>query len=260
LERYEAVGSQRVGEIAAYAKTRRCRHGHLNAYLGGRVIERCEACDNCVEIVPPPNPALPEERMQLMTILRCAKNAPWGWGRHTLTRILRGDLRPRPRAKPLRKEARTQPEFGALSFRSKTAIERMMDRLEDAGLLASRQLDRGGHVLELTANGKVALQEPAVLDELVVTAGSASCQEPEDLDVDEALFQTLRAWRLKQAREQDLAPFIIFHDSHLRAIAAHRPTTREALLKVKGVGPRKLEMYGSAVIRLVREHLGEEGS
>jgi ATP-dependent DNA helicase RecQ len=267
LERYEAVRAQRVGEIIAYARTRRCRHGHLNAYLGGRVIGRCEACDNCVEIDPPPNPALPEERMQLMTILRCAKNAPWGWGRHTLTRILRGDLRPRPRAKPLREEAREQPEFGALSFRSKTAIERMVERLENAGFLASRQLDHGGIVLDLTGKGGAALQNPATLDKLIVAAESGSSvdtsrrasTEGEDIpDVDESLFQTLRAWRLEQAREQEVPPFVIFHDSHLRAIASRKPTTPEALLKVKGVGPRRLKKYGSEVIDLVRERLQKE--
>jgi ATP-dependent DNA helicase RecQ len=267
LERHEAVRAQRVDEIAAYARTRRCRHGHLNAYLGGRAIERCDACDNCVEIAPPPSPGLPEERVQLLTILRCVANAPWGWGRHTLTRILRGDLRPRPRAKPLREEARRQPEFGALSFRSKGALGRMVERLEHAGFLAARQLDNGGHVLYLAAKGEAALQDPTTLDEVIVTAegesslgstGPASTEAGEALNVDEALFQTLRAWRLEQAREQGLAPFIIFHDSHLRAVAAHRPTTLAALSNVKGVGPKRLEAYGAAVIDLVRGHLQNE--
>ena len=48
LERYETVAAQRVDEITAYARTSRCRHGYLNAYLGGRAIKRCTACDNCV--------------------------------------------------------------------------------------------------------------------------------------------------------------------------------------------------------------------
>jgi superfamily II DNA helicase RecQ len=168
LERYEAVQAQRVGEIAAYARTHRCRHGHLNTYLGGRAIERCDACDNCIEIAPPPDPSLPQERVQLLTILRCVANAPWGWGRHTLTRILRGDLRPRPRARPLREEARKQPEFGALSFRSKRAIGRMVDRLEHADFLAARQLDHGGHVLYVAAKGEVALRDLTTLDELIL--------------------------------------------------------------------------------------------
>ncbi len=163
LERYETVQMQRVDEIAAYAKTRGCRHGHLNAYLGGRTIQRCEACDNCVSVSPPPDPGLPEEGEQLLTILSCVANAPWSWGRRTLVRILRGDLRPRPHARPLREEATRQSEFGALSFRSKTAIRQMVERLEDAGFLAPRRLGHGGVVVDLTAKGRAALEDPNAL-------------------------------------------------------------------------------------------------
>ena len=76
-----------------------------------------------------------------------------------------------------------------------------------------------------------------------------------ELDVDEALFQALRTWRLEQARAQEVPPYVVFHDSHLRGIAAHRPVTLEALSELKGVGPSKLEKYGAAVIELVRNHL-----
>jgi hypothetical protein len=41
----------------------------------------------------------------------------------------------------------------------------------------------------------------------------------------------------------------------LRAIAADKPTTHEALLDVEGVGPRRLEEYGDAIVGLVREYL-----
>jgi len=73
--------------------------------------------------------------------------------------------------------------------------------------------------------------------------------------VDETLFQALRTWRLEQARAQEVPPYVILHDSHLRGIAAHRPVTLEALSELKSVGPSKLEKYGAAVIALVRKHL-----
>lgn len=78
--------------------------------------------------------------------------------------------------------------------------------------------------------------------------------------MDEPLFQALRAWRLEQARAQAVPPYVIFHDSHLRVIAAHRPITLAALSGLKGVGPRKLEQYGAAVIELVEKHLRDEAS
>lgn len=73
--------------------------------------------------------------------------------------------------------------------------------------------------------------------------------------MDEALFRKLRTWRLEQARAQGVPPYVVFHDSHLRGIAAKRPVTLEALSELKGIGPIKLEKYGAAMIELVREHL-----
>jgi ATP-dependent DNA helicase RecQ len=180
-------------------------------------------------------------------------------------RILRGEAKARPGGQPLHERARDQVGFGALAFRSGTAVKRMVDCLERGGFLRARRLDHGGVVLDLTPEGRAALQDPSMLDGLLSPA-----QEPrrprkslkkdaEGLDVDQALFEALRAWRLEQARAQGVSPFIVFYDSHLRAIAAHRPVTLEALAELKGVGPRKLEKYGSAVIQLVRKHVeGEE--
>jgi ATP-dependent DNA helicase RecQ len=249
-----------VDEIAAYAQTVRCRHGHLNAYLGGRTIERCSACDNCVEIQPPPDASLPDEREQLLTILRSVSAAPWSWGRLSLVRILRGD----PRAPD---KARHHEGFGALAFRSATVVGHLLDRLQHGGFLQARQLDHGGVVLDITPAGKAALQNPAALDDLIHPAKdtpppkssqkrkSPKKKDETGLDVDEALFQTLRAWQLEQARAQGVPPHFVFHRSHLRAIAAHQPVTLEALSELKGVGPAKLEKYGAAVIERVRKHL-----
>ncbi len=263
LERYETVQAQRVDEIVAYARTHRCRHGHLNAYLGGRTIERCAACDNCVEIPPPPDAGLPDEREQLLTILRCVSAAPWSWGRSSLVRILRGDDRAHHGMQPLHEKARGQASFGALAFRSAGAVATLLDRLESGGFLRARRLGHGGVVLDLTPTGQAALQNPAALDSLLSSVKEppprrSSKKDEAGPDVDEPLFQRLRAWRLEQAHTQEVPPYVIFHDSHLRAIAAQQPVTLEALSKLKGVGPRKLEQYGAAVIELVREHLARE--
>ena len=273
LERYATIQAQRVDEIAAYARTRRCRHGHLNAYLGGRTIERCSACDNCVGVLPLSDQSLPGEREQLLTILRCISTAPWSWGRRSLTRILRGDAKARYGGHSLSESACASEAFGALAFRSGAAIGRMLDRLEKEGFLQARSLEHGGVVLDLTPVGQAALQEPAALDGLVeppkkpLSSPTPLRRPPEKstkkseigLDVDDALFEKLRTWRLEQARTQEVPPYFVFHDSHLRAIAAQRPLTLEALSGVKGVGPRKLELYGQAVIGLVSEHLKGKG-
>jgi ATP-dependent DNA helicase RecQ len=260
LERHAAVQAQRVDEMAAYAGTSRCRHGYLNAYLGGRVIERCEACDNCVPGgagAASPALDLPDEGAQLATVLGCVATAPWNWGRRTLVRILRGDLGARPGRYALRPEARKQAQFGALAFRSTTAVEHMLDHLESLGLLATRRLEHGGVVLEITPEGRAAWQDPSRLEPLIARPEAEEDAAPEEElpPVDEALLGKLRRWRQARAREGEVPLYVVFHNRHLRAIAAHRPTTLEALAKVRGVGPKRLDAYGPALIALIRAHM-----
>jgi superfamily II DNA helicase RecQ len=71
--------------------------------------------------------------------------------------------------------------------------------------------------------------------------------------VDEELWQRLRAWRLEQARAQEVPAFVIFHDATLRRIAALRPADLNELASIKGIGPDKLEKYGREVLALVAE-------
>jgi ATP-dependent DNA helicase RecQ len=261
--------------MAAYALTNRCRHGHINAYLGGRAIDQCGACDNCIDL-PALSPLdLPDERAQLLTILKCLFNAPWGgWGRWTLVRILRGNPGWRGRDRPLNSRAREQDEFGALAFCSQAGIGRLIDRLLQSSFLQERQLDNGGTVIELTPAGKEALQKPSMLDDLLTpsplqaatpsaprkrastTQPAAARTDGADQEIDKALFDKLRTWRRTQAQKEHVPPYHIFHDSHLRAIASHRPTTLEALSQIKGVGQVRLSKYGAQVLEITIAYLG----
>ena len=54
------------------------------------------------------------------------------------------------------------------------------------------------------------------------------------------------------AAEARLPPYVIFHDSTLRAMAATRPQSLAALGRVPGVGDRKLASYGEAFLAAIR--------
>ncbi len=65
------------------------------------------------------------------------------------------------------------------------------------------------------------------------------------------LSNALRAWRTERARADAIAPFIVFHDSTIEAIADRRPATIPELRRVPGVGPMKLDRYGEEIIAIV---------
>ena len=71
---------------------------------------------------------------------------------------------------------------------------------------------------------------------------------------DEEFFEVLRAWRVEQAREQGVPPYIIFLDKTLRSVVAKKPDSLSELSQISGVGQAKLERYGSDVLGLVRRH------
>ena len=66
-----------------------------------------------------------------------------------------------------------------------------------------------------------------------------------------ALFQALRAERSRLAREQGVPPYIIFHDSTLMALADRRPRNLADLADVPGMGQKKIERYGTALLALI---------
>jgi ATP-dependent DNA helicase RecQ len=260
LEQYEQIQRQRIAEIVGYGKTGRCRHGHISAYLGGRTIDRCESCDNCrprVELRR--GAALPDERTQLRSVLHAA--AP-GWGRRNLCHILRGSNLAPP-------GARDKPGFGALAFRSEAAISRMVDGLIGAGLLEEHELSGGRVFVEPTERGRKALNDDSLMQALVAkqakrtsarasNRGKGPNQEDQssdgaDVPDDDPLLRRLREWRLEKAREEGVSAFVVAHNSVLRNIVAARPRNERELLAVKGIGPCKMERYGSELLRLLNE-------
>jgi DNA helicase-2/ATP-dependent DNA helicase PcrA len=74
---------------------------------------------------------------------------------------------------------------------------------------------------------------------------------PSDVDIE--LLDRLRVWRADEAKEQQVPAYVIFTDATLTAIAEQRPADNAALVRIPGIGARKLDRYGEAVLGLVAE-------
>jgi ATP-dependent DNA helicase RecQ len=164
--------------------------------------------------------------------------------------------------------------FGLLKAHSIKRIIAMLHRLMEVGL--ARQRDPDGikfrPVIELTAAGIAVMKgtqpPPATLVDIAPTrdvsfsasstrrASKNTVSAAEDLQIDpEALarFEKLRSARLELARQKQLPPYVICHDSTLKTIALVVPQDLEAMQQIKGMGPYKLEAYGQAFLDVLRE-------
>ena len=68
---------------------------------------------------------------------------------------------------------------------------------------------------------------------------------------DEATFARLRDWRLEVSREASVPAYVVFTDATLTAIAETVPDSTATLAQIPGVGPRKLSLYGPAVLAVL---------
>jgi ATP-dependent DNA helicase RecQ len=124
-----------------------------------------------------------------------------------------------------------------------------------------RQTDDQYPVLTLTADGVALLKDAAAQPGLALARQRkpapgkapkhARVEEESWQNVDRDLFERLRALRLDIARQRNVPPYVIFHDTTLREMARVKPTSVSALLNVRGVGARKAEDLGEAFVAVI---------
>ncbi|MDT0214452.1 ATP-dependent DNA helicase UvrD2 [Rothia sp. ARF10] len=68
---------------------------------------------------------------------------------------------------------------------------------------------------------------------------------------DEAVFESLREWRLATARAASVPAYVVFTDATLTAIAEKAPSDVAGLSSISGVGQRKLDLYATQVLAIL---------
>jgi ATP-dependent DNA helicase RecQ len=152
--------------------------------------------------------------------------------------------------------------FGLMSDASADQLRGYVDQLVAGGWLRQTQGDYP--VLQLTATGLELMKDPTTAPDLQLArqrkpqkgrpdrASRAAAASWEGVDRD--LFESLRVLRLSIARARAVPPYVVFHDTTLRELARLRPGSVEQLRHVYGVGVRKAEDYGVAILQIIAEH------
>ena len=75
--------------------------------------------------------------------------------------------------------------------------------------------------------------------------------------IDVALWEILREKRRELADAQGIPPYVIFHNSTLKAMAMEQPRELKHFSRLPGVGDRKLKKYGSEFIVAINQYLNQ---
>ncbi len=68
------------------------------------------------------------------------------------------------------------------------------------------------------------------------------------------LFQTLKEWRSKKAKDESVPHYQVLHQKTLIQIAVNLPDSTTALQEIKGIGKRLSERYGEELVNMVSSY------
>lgn len=242
----QAGERQRLDALATLVETAGCRRAILLRHFGEDPPQTCGNCDNCLE-APGVVDATETARKLLSAVYRTGQS----YGLGHLEKVLTGASD----ARVLERRHDQLSVFGIVSADEARLIRPIARALQARGTLLPTE--HGG--LMLGGDARAILKgEDAVL--VVVPparektrrgrGGSGSAANP----VGDPLFDALRALRRELAQQAGVPPYVVFHDSVLREMAATRPQTLADLGRIGGVGDRKLTAYGDAFLAVIRQH------
>ncbi|SDL56757.1 DNA helicase RecQ [Microbacterium azadirachtae] len=243
--------NQHLDAMLALCETVDCRRQNLLGYFG-QASEPCGNCDTC--LTPPDSwdGLVPAQKL-LSTIVRLQRERRQSFGAGHLIDILRGAS-----TEKIRKFRHDElATYGIGSDLTDAQWRSVVRQLLAQGLMQA-QGEYGTLAVSEASGGVLAGTTPVKLRHDVVTRAGASGSRATKRSAadalaegDRTLFEALRTWRAQTAREQGVPAYVVFGDATLRALAEHRPARAEDLVGISGIGEKKREAYGEAVLEVI---------
>jgi ATP-dependent DNA helicase RecQ len=244
-EDYKRVSAAKLDALLGLCETAGCRRVRLLAYFG----EPSTPCGNCDTCLAPPETfdATMEARKALSAVYRTGQR----FGAVHVIDVLRGKDSERIE----RWDHDKLSVFGIGADIDDATWRNIFRQLVSLGMLRVDHEAHGGLKLADAARA-VLKQQQAVWLRRVVRPERARRRKSAAVDASlgeqgAMLLDQLKAWRLAESRAQAVPAYVILHDKTLQDIARARPRTLGALGTIAGIGAKKLERYGGALLGLV---------
>ncbi|MFI8597953.1 DNA helicase RecQ [Kocuria koreensis] len=255
-EDFRWIQRRHLDAMLALCETTDCRRVQILRYFG-QEIEPCGNCDTCLNPPASWDATVPVQKL-LSAIVRLDRERGQRFGAGQIIDILRG--KENDRSTQYRHDELTVWGIGAdMSEVSWRAVVRqilargIISTTGEFGALvltpAAGPILRGEETLMLRS----APDRPVTKKSRGRKASGASLASAELDDAHKAVFDSLRTWRTGQAKAQQVPAYVVFPDATLIEIARLAPSSLAELGAVSGIGEKKLEHYGEAVLSVVRE-------
>ena len=250
------INMDKLRRMQQFAESGVCRRRILLSYFKERFDHDCHNCDVCNN--PPTRfDGTTLAQMALSAIKRTEEQASM----YTVTDILRGWRK----AEVLEKGYDKLKTFGVGRDLSVAEWNAYLLQMLQMGLF-DIAYDEGNH-LKITDYGNDVLFgrktiqlnrfERQEFNEKSKTAKSSVIPEASIMaqQMDKALFEKLRDVRKAIATASGIAPYMVFSDKSLQAMATEKPTTQSEFGIIYGVGYVKCQKYWRPFTAAIRDHL-----
>jgi ATP-dependent DNA helicase RecQ len=242
-----SIALEKLNQTVGYASHNVCRRRQLLEFFGeGYPEDNCGTCDICTGSVEQID-ITTDAQMIMSAISRTQQR--FGIG-HIIDIVTGADTK---RVRELKhNEIKT---YGAGKHKDKKHWRFLVNELLAQDMI--RQEGDPYPVLKLTQKGLDVLygKEGAKALKREESAAKKKLQRYSEYELyDEALFERLRALRKQIAEEHQVPPYIIFSDRTLHEMCRHFPDTLSDMRGINGVGDVKLERYGEALVRAIKNY------
>ncbi|MGE0788271.1 MAG: RecQ family ATP-dependent DNA helicase [Sandaracinaceae bacterium] len=248
-------------DLLRYVEAGSCRHDFILRYFGDEqeLLGGCGHCDVCERLEREGGERTVDEEaaIQVKKALSGVARAKRRIGLTGIAKMLRGESD----AQLERLGLDRLSTHGLFADRKREWIQALLRRLLSAGLIDISASEfpvpfltpHGASVMR--GQEKVRVLPPR--DDVGArprTKKTATARPPPreaPAHMDQALFQRLREARLALAKENGVPAYVVCHDRTLMEIAADRPTDRDALMQISGMGPARVDAYGERLLSVV---------
>ena len=246
---------ERLKKMTFYCFTHECLRDYILRYFGEYGSNYCGNCSSCLsefETV--------DATATAKAILGCVRECRQRYG----TTVILDTLHGANTAKIRQYRMDENSHYGELAKEPVYRLRQILNELQVREYLyvtadtysivrllpkAAELLDEDGTMLMKMAKEEKRI--PKAAKEKTKTKTSAAAKE---LSNEEAVvFEKLRALRMELAKEHKVPPYIIFSDKTLIQMAVERPSNKEEMLAVSGVGESKFEKYGEQFLACLAE-------
>ena len=234
----------KLESMVRFANSEGCRHQSIAAYFDDR-IEACgDKCDNCIMPDQERVDITQAARMMLSAVVRTGQK----FGIHYIVDILRGSKEQRI----LQNGHDGLSVYGIGTDYTKAQWLSIADKLLELGAVQIGEFK----VYALTSFGVEVLKGAHAIAmkkerfEVRKSVPKRKVTYFDDYDVE--MYDKLKALRTQIASENGIPPYIVFSDKTLKDLSAKKPSTKEEMLEVHGIGEVKYDRYGEAFLEVLR--------